>query len=98
MVAQSKKLTAAEKVPVAELVIRPGDSRPIVVRVFHDSESGFAIEVNNCPFEDVLIARYIINLLSDGIQHELVDREHHVLSAEYGVSSSFSLDDDDVPF
>jgi hypothetical protein len=84
--------------PVAELAIRVGDTRPVVVTMPAGFHLDGLVTFSKGTFEDLLLVRWVLHFMIEALADELADRERRVIDEIAGSSEDHPVDPVDLPF
>lgn len=87
-----------EAAPMAELVIRCGDTRPVVITMAHDFHQTGDVFFSSGPFEDLMLAQWVLNFLENSLADEMLSRSRKVIAEFSPLDEMPSVDTDDIPF
>lgn len=88
----------AAAAPLAEMVIRVGDTRPVVITMGANFQKTGEVKFSPGPFEDILLARWVLTFMSNAVGDELYEREKKVISGFVAETEVANVDVDDIPF
>lgn len=94
----SQQGSVLEAPPLAELVIRVGDTRPVVITMGAGFHKTGEVQFSSGPFEDMMLAQWVLRFMANALADEMFVRERKVIADFAPESETSSVDTDDVPF
>lgn len=93
-----EKKSEMPALPVAELLIRIGDTRPVVITMASDFHSTGTITISFGTWEDMRLAEWVLDFMRNAVADEDIARMRKALNDLVGSSEDESVDTDSPPF
>lgn len=84
--------------PMAELVIRVGDTRPVVITMVPEFHQTGEVQFSRGPFEDLMLAEWVLDFLRNALADEMLSRARKVIGDFSPVEEDVTNEVDDIPF